>query len=102
LITNKLINELSSFPDINLIGSKNLENRIGVISFLLDGVHPHDVAEILNRDQICVRAGHHCTMPLMKKLGMPGTVRASIGIYNTEEDVGKLSTSLKKVIAVFK
>jgi len=101
-LTNKLINQLNSIPDARIIGLNSEEKRIGVVSFLLKDIHPHDVAEILNRDQVCVRTGHHCTMPLMKKLGLPGTVRASVGIYNTEDDIDKLFASLARVMAVFK
>lgn len=87
--------------DIQIIGPKKLENRIGVISFLVNGVHPHDIAEILNREKIAIRAGHHCCMPLMKQLHLAGTARVSMGIYNTEEDIEKLIEGIKKVQEIF-
>lgn len=71
-------------------------------SFVVEGVHAHDVATILDRDSIAVRAGHHCAMPLHKMLGVEATVRASVGIYNTKEDVDKLIAGLNKVRNIFK
>jgi len=78
-----------------------LEKNGGVISFNLKEIHPHDVAEILNKDNIAIRAGHHCCMPLMKKLNKTGTCRISFAAYNTKEDIDKLIESLKKVQEVF-
>lgn len=75
----------------------NDENFSGILSFNVKGVHPHDVATILNDYKICVRAGTHCTMPLMKSLGISGTVRASFYIYNTFEDIDKFIEGIKKV-----
>ncbi len=77
--------------------------RIGdVISFNFADVHPHDLASILDTDGVCVRAGHHCTMPLMEKMGWPATARASFYIYNTEEDIDALVTGIEKAARVFK
>ncbi len=73
-----------------------------VISFTLPNIHPHDIAEILNRYHICIRAGHHCAMPLMKYLGLPGTARISLGIYNTKEDIDELVKGLTEVKKIFK
>ncbi len=75
----------------------NDKNYSGILSFNLEGIHPHDVASILNDYNIAVRAGTHCTIPLMKRLGVSGTVRASFYIYNTFEDVEKLVEGIKKV-----
>jgi cysteine desulfurase/selenocysteine lyase len=75
--------------------------RIGVVSFVLDGVHPHDVAEILGRQGVCVRAGHHCAQILMKRLGTPATSRASFAIHSTREDVDRLIDGLDEVRRVF-
>jgi cysteine desulfurase/selenocysteine lyase len=77
-------------------------NRAGVISFNLGDVHAHDVASILDTDGVCVRAGHHCTMPLMDKMGWPATARASFYVYNTEADVDALVTALQKASDIFK
>lgn len=78
------------------------ENQTAIISFFLEGVHPHDVATLLGEKQICVRAGHHCTMPLMKALKVPGTTRVSFGIYNTQKDIDRLIDGLKDVAKMFK
>lgn len=78
------------------------ENRVGVVSFTIGDAHPHDVADILATNNICVRAGHHCTMPLMKQLGLPGTVRASISMHTTRTDIDALIDGIKKVKTVFK
>ena len=71
------------------------------MSFALDGVHPHDVAEILGREGVCVRAGHHCAQPLMRRLGVPASTRASIAVHNTREDVDRLGDGLERVREVF-
>ena len=71
------------------------------MSFAVEGVHPHDVAEILARDGVCVRAGHHCAMPLMRALGVPATSRASIGVHNTSSDVDALVDGLAEVRRIF-
>ena len=78
------------------------EKSSGIISFSMEGVHPHDIAEILNNENIAIRAGHHCCMPLMKKLGISGTARASFSFYNTKDDVDNLVNALKKVVEVFR
>lgn len=101
-LTEKFLFELEKIEGIKIIGSKNVKKRTGVISFTLEGVHPHDVAEILNRDNIAVRVGHHCCMPLMKLLGLPGTARVSIGVYTTESDIEKFIQGIKKVKSIFK
>jgi len=71
------------------------------VSFALEGVHPHDVAEILGREGVCVRAGHHCAQPLMRCLGVGATSRASFGVHNTHEDVDALMAGLARVKEVF-
>jgi len=76
-------------------------DRVALVSFALDGIHPHDVAEILARDQICVRAGHHCAQPLMKRLGVSATTRASFAIHSTREDVDKLVDGIATVQRIF-
>lgn len=79
---------------IKIFGPNNLDNRLGIVSFQFLKYHPHDVADILNKFNICVRAGHHCAMPLHYRLGINGTVRVSFSIYNTEEDIDKLIEGL--------
>jgi cysteine desulfurase/selenocysteine lyase len=73
------------------------EHRGAVVSFAVDGAHPHDVAEIFARENVCVRAGHHCAQPLMRKLGVPATARASFAVHNTREDVDRLIDALDGV-----
>jgi len=83
---------LSHVPGVRLIGAPAA--RVGVLSFVLDGVHPHDVGTILDREGVAIRAGHHCCEPLMDRLGLPATARASIAPYNTREDIDALVTAL--------
>lgn len=94
-----LFTELMASPFIDLYGTN--PNRIGVCSFNVKGVHPHDVATILDQHHVAVRAGHHCAMPLMHYLGVPALVRASTAIYNTKEDIDRLLDALKTVRKIF-
>lgn len=82
---------------IEVFGPKNPSKKCGVVSFYFKGFHPHDISQILADDGICVRAGHHCAMPLHTRLNIPATIRASFYIYNDESDVEKLVEGLKKV-----
>lgn len=95
------LEKLKTINNITIYNSGH-EKSLSVISFNLKGIHPHDVASILNEDNIAIRAGHHCCMPLMKKLGISGTCRISLSIYNTKEDIDKLIEGLKKVQEVFR
>jgi len=78
------------------------EHRGSLVSFALDGVHPHDVAELLNRRNVCVRAGHHCAQPLMRRLGVSATTRASFAAHSTRADVDALVAGLHEVRRVFR
>ena len=78
-----------------------LMHQGGVISFALDGIHPHDVAAILDEENVAVRAGHHCCQPLMDRLDVPSTTRASFYLYNTEEDVERLVHAIERAQSVF-
>lgn len=80
--------KLNAIPGLRIIGTA--KPKLGVISFILDHIHPHDVGTVLDHEGIAVRAGHHCAMPLMQRFGVPATVRASFGIYNNEQDVDAL------------
>ncbi|MBX6333812.1 SufS family cysteine desulfurase [Candidatus Saccharibacteria bacterium] len=91
------LDAFANMPDIQLFGPKTKENRLGIFSFNIPGVHPHDVADILNRYGIAVRAGHHCAQPLMQQLGVPGTVRASLYLYNTTADIEALVEGIASV-----
>jgi cysteine desulfurase / selenocysteine lyase len=94
--------EMAKIKGAKVYGYKGSEGRLGVWSFNIDGVHAHDVSEILNRKGICVRVGHHCAQPLMDVLKVPATVRASFYIYNTKEDIDKLMTGINEVKRIFK
>ena len=95
------LERLADVPGLEIHGPRDPAERIGVISFALDGVHPHDVAEILGSQGVCVRAGHHCAQPLMRRLGVPATSRASFAIHSTRDDVDRLVDGLGRVIDVF-
>lgn len=99
-LTQKALKELVRLKGVKIIGSK--ENRIGVISFVVEGVHPHDLASILDSRNVAVRAGHHCTMPLMKLLGVRATARVSFGIYSTQKDIAQLIGGIKEAQRIFK
>jgi len=91
---------LSEIPGLRVIGPAPAYKG-GVMSFTMKGIHPHDVAALLDRDGIAVRAGHHCAMPLHQKLGLPATTRASFYLYNTMEEIDRLAESLTKVQQMF-
>ncbi len=94
--------ELSKLKFLELFITPNKENHSAVISFNIKGVHPHDVASILDNYGVCVRSGNHCAQPLMRYLGIDSTCRASFYLYNTKEDVDKLVEALKKAYEMFK
>jgi cysteine desulfurase/selenocysteine lyase len=92
------VEALSRLPFVRLIGAPR--RRAGVISFTVEGAHPHDIGMILDRDAVCVRAGHHCAQPTMDRVGVPATVRASFGIHNDRDDVDALVAALHNVRTV--
>ena len=100
-ITKYAVNELSKLDFLELYITPHLENHSSVISFNIKGVHPHDVASILDSNGVCVRSGNHCAQPLLRYLGMDSTCRASFSIYNTKEDVDNLVEALKKAYKMF-
>jgi cysteine desulfurase/selenocysteine lyase len=95
------LERLADVPGVTLHGPSDPDRRGAVISFAMDVAHPHDVAEILGRDGVCVRAGHHCTQPLMKRLGVSATSRASFAVHSTRDDVDRLVAGLHRVREVF-
>jgi cysteine desulfurase/selenocysteine lyase len=98
-LTEYTLGQFEQLPEsIRLIGSKKSENRLGVFSFTFESHHPNDVAELLADVGICVRSGHHCTDPLHTSLGVGGSLRASLYLYNTREDVNRLVEKLSKII----
>jgi len=92
--------EIDSIPGVSIIGTA--EKKAGVISFTIDGVHPHDVGTLLNDEGIAVRTGHHCAQPVMQRFGVPATSRASFAFYNTLSEVDALVTGIRKVQKVFR
>ena len=101
-LTRQLLDGISEISGVNVIGPKDMKDRGGVVSFTVDGVHPHDVGQVLDQYGIAVRTGHHCAWPLMKRLNLVGTTRASFHLYNDSEDVNDLLVSIKKVKEYFK
>jgi cysteine desulfurase/selenocysteine lyase len=90
---------LREIPGVKIYG--DVKDKVPVLSFTMDGVHPHDIGTILDTDGIAVRAGHHCAQPLMKQYGIPGTARASFAFYNTPEEADALVASLRKIAKMF-
>ncbi len=97
LLTKRAMSGMADIPGIGILGSEKAEDHEGIITFTVDGVHPHDVADILGKAGVCVRAGHHCAQPLMDYLGVRSTSRVSFAFYNTEEEVDKFLNELSKV-----
>ena len=91
---------LAAVPGLRLIGTA--AQKVGVLSFVLDGIHPHDIGTILDREGIAIRTGHHCAQPLMNRFGLAATARASLGCYSTERDIDALVAGLAKVQEVFR
>ena len=90
---------LSQIRGLRLIGTA--KKKAGVLSFVLEGVHPHDVGTVLDREGVAIRTGHHCAMPLMDRFGVPATARASLAVYNTREEIDTLVAGIHKVKEVF-
>jgi cysteine desulfurase/selenocysteine lyase len=90
---------LSRVNGLRLVGTAR--EKVGVLSFALDGIHPHDIGTVLDREGVAIRTGHHCCQPLMDRLGVPGTARASLAFYNTREDIDALAAALGHVRGIF-
>jgi len=86
-------------PGVRLIGTA--PEKAGILSFMVDGIHPHDLGTILDMDGVAIRAGHHCAMPVMTRFGIPGTARASLALYNHEEDIAALVGAIDKAREMF-
>ena len=99
-ITEYAYESLSDIDGLTVYGPPP-SRRAGVISFALEGIHPHDLATIADRDQVCLRAGHHCAMPLMTRLGIPATARASFYVYTQKDEIDRLVTSIKEAQRIF-
>lgn len=96
-LTADTMSQMKNIPGVHIIGSDDPKEHHGIITFTLDGVHPHDISEILAADGVAVRAGHHCAQPLLEHLGIHATVRASFAFYNTPSDADRLIASLSTV-----
>jgi cysteine desulfurase / selenocysteine lyase len=100
-LTAYALERLPEIEGIRVFGPLDSERRGGVVSFAIAGIHPHDIAELCDREAVCIRAGHHCAQPLMRQMGVPATARASFHVYNRREDVDRLVEALGKARQVF-
>jgi cysteine desulfurase/selenocysteine lyase len=100
-LTEIALQRVEDVPGVTIYGPPSLEDRGGVVSMVMDGVHAHDLATILDEGGVSVRAGHHCAKPLMRRLGVAATARASFYVYNTEEDIDALVTGLRRAGELF-
>jgi len=94
-----MVDKLADIDGLRLIGTA--VNQASVQSFLLNDIHPHDLGTILDHQGVAVRTGHHCAMPVMQRFGLPGTTRASLGLYNSTDDIDRLVAALNKAQQVF-
>jgi cysteine desulfurase/selenocysteine lyase len=101
-LTGYALERLSEVPGLRLFGPMDLDNRGGAVSFAIEGIHPHDIAELCGREGVCIRAGHHCAQPLMRHLGVPATARASFHVYNSAADIDRLIDALVRARSIFK
>ena len=100
-LTAYALERLPEVEGIHLYGPPDLDRRGGVVAFAIEGIHPHDIAELCDREGVCVRAGHHCAQPLMRCLGVGATARASFHVYNSRDEVDRLVDALGKAREVF-
>jgi cysteine desulfurase/selenocysteine lyase len=100
-LTAYMLQRLDEVPGLRVVGPPEAERRGGLASFTLEGIHPHDVAELADRGGVCIRAGHHCAQPLMRCLGVGATARASVGVYNTRADIDALVAALQAGREIF-
>ena len=101
LLTSDLLEQLSGIKEVRVVGPTDMENRGSSVSFTIDGIHPHDVGQYLDSLGIAVRTGHHCAWPLTRKLGVAATTRASMYLYNTEEDIAELVSGVRGAMNYF-
>ena len=99
-LCRRLMEGMRDLPYIKIYGAKDPSVHAGIVTFTMEGVHPHDISSVLNEDKVCIRAGHHCAQPLMQFLKVGSTARASLYFYNTEEEVDRFLVHLKEVRAV--
>ncbi len=101
LLTAYMLERLGEVPGLRVVGPPEAERRGGLASFTVEGIHPHDVAELVDRGGVCIRAGHHCAQPLMRCLGVGATARASVGVYNEASDIDALIDALQAGREIF-
>ncbi|NYZ73585.1 cysteine desulfurase [Candidatus Micrarchaeota archaeon] len=101
-LTEHLLARLPEVEGLEILGPKDAGKRAGLVAFVMDGIHPHDIAAMLDSDAICVRSGHHCAMPLHERLGVSASTRASVYLYNKKDEIDALIESLKNVRNVFR
>ena len=97
MLCQMALDEIEKIPHVLVLGGKTAKEHHGIITFKIEGVHPHDIAAILADDGVAIRAGHHCAEPLHHFIGVPSTTRASLMFYNTEEEVERLVKSISGV-----
>ncbi len=100
-LTAYMLERLAQVPGLRVVGPSSAERRGGLASFTIEGMHPHDIAELADRAGVCIRAGHHCAQPLMRCLGVSATARASVGVYNDASDIDALIDALTAGREVF-
>jgi cysteine desulfurase/selenocysteine lyase len=100
-LTQKMLDELQGVEGLQVVGPPEAARRGGLVSFTIEGLHPHDIAELANREGVCIRAGHHCAQPLMRRLGVGATARASVGVYSEPWEIEALAAALRKGREVF-
>jgi len=100
-LTAYALERLSGLSGVTLYGPTDAADRGALVSFTVDGIHPHDLAELCNREAVAIRAGHHCAQPLMRRLGVPAPARASSAVYNTPDEVDRLVNALETAKRVF-
>ena len=100
-ITSYALERLAAVEGVKMHGPLDAERRGALVSFEFAGLHPHELPEVLGRDGVCIRASHHCAQPLMRRLGVTATSRASFAIHTTREDVDQLIDGLERVRSVF-
>ena len=99
-LLNYATDRLTGVPGLRIIGTAR--EKASVLSFVIEGIHPHDIGTILDHEGIAIRTGHHCAQPIMIRFGIPATARASFAFYNTKEEVDALARGLQKVIEVLR
>jgi cysteine desulfurase / selenocysteine lyase len=100
-LTAYALEQIHTVDGIRVFGPSDPDRRGGVVSFAIEGMHPHDIAELCDREAVAIRAGHHCAQPLMRTMGVSATARASFHVYNSREDIDRLVAALRKARDVF-